>query len=145
MTFDELRLLVAIQRANVVFRDGAADRERLQVCKEVAATFADLTGDVEFPFDRSDVWLQGVSWRKSQDKRTKAEVAFQHGFMCFWVGRGKGPCSDEAEVGHLVPRCHGGELTVANCIIECRNHNNQRRELTIEEYLSCDRVAGASQ
>jgi hypothetical protein len=35
-----------------------------------------------------------------------------------------------------VPKCRGGDISVANCQIECRAHNNQRRERTIEEYLT---------
>lgn len=79
--------------------------------------------------------------RKNMDTRAKIEVAKIHGTRCFFEGRGKGPCCDIAEVGHLVPSCHGGHLSIENCMIECRNHNNQRRERTIEEYLrSEDRV-----
>ena len=145
MTFDELWLLVAIQKANVSFRDGANDLERQEVCKQVASMFSDITEDVLFPFTVNDVWTHGVSWRKSPDKGIKAEVAFAHGFACFWNGRDKGPCCNEAEVGHLVPRCRDGKLSVANCVIECRSHNNQRRELTVEEYLLSDKTTEATQ
>lgn len=65
----------------------------------------------------------------------KAKVALEHGTRCFWVGRNVGACSDEAEVGHIVPRCQDGPLTVENCMIECRAHNNERKERTIEQYL----------
>jgi hypothetical protein len=34
-----------------------------------------------------------------------------------------------------VQRCKGGLLTVENGQIECRAHNNQRREMSIEDYL----------
>ncbi len=41
----------------------------------------------------------------------------------------------EVEAGHVVQRCKGGPLTVENGQIECRAHNNQRREMSIEDYL----------
>jgi hypothetical protein len=31
-------------------------------------------------------------------------------------------------------------MTGENCQIECRAHNNQRREMLIEEYLNSDMV-----
>ena len=66
----------------------------------------------------------------------KAEIAAAYGYECFWKHRGKGPCCDEVEGGHVIPRCAGADLTVANGMIECRAHNNQRREHSIEDYLA---------
>lgn len=71
-----------------------------------------------------------------ESTRIKAQIAAAHGYECFWKHRGKGPCSDEAEAGHVVPRAAGAELTVENGMIECRAHNNQRRERSIEDYLT---------
>lgn len=135
MTFAELQLAMAIHSLNQHLRDAAPHAELLKFANNVQDQFAALTGEIYFPFMLDDVKRLAMAVRKSTDTRTKAEVAIAHGWRCFWIGRGKGGCCENAECGHLVPRCRGGELTIANCVIECRRHNNERREKTIEEYL----------
>lgn len=135
MTFQELELLVAIQGVPHLGRDRVTHQERLDFAKRVHGEWCLRTGDVLFPFTVDDVHRLAMSLRKNRSTRTKAEIAAAHGTACFWRHRGKGPCSDEAEAGHVVARCEGAELTVANGMIECRAHNNQRRDMTIEEYL----------
>lgn len=135
MTFEELRLLTAIRKLGGTWGDMPTDAMRREFAIQVASQHAMMTGDVRFPWSIDDVIRLSLNLRKQVDTRTKADIAIQHGCRCFWDGRGKGPCTDEAEAGHLVPRSRGGELTVANAVIECRGHNNQRSDMTIEEYL----------
>jgi hypothetical protein len=135
MTFDELVLLTAIRRAGGNWGDLLLDAERVAFARKVADSYTLITQDVRFPFSVDDVIRLKTLLRKGKNNRVKADIALAHGYRCFWHGRGKGPCTNEAEAGHLVPRCQGGELTVENAMIECRGHNNQRRDMTIEEYL----------
>lgn len=140
MKFTELNLLIAIRRTPDLGSDKPTDAKRLEYARAVHANFVAITGDIQCPFNVDDVIIHSINMRKQPDTRTKADIAELHGSKCFWESRGKGPCSDDVEAGHLVPACLGGEMTVENGIIECRAHNNQRRELTIEEYLRSDKV-----
>jgi len=142
MTFDELRIAVAVVLAKSPdepwIRDACTESERLDYARKVQGQHMLLSRDCFFPFTVDEVIRVAFNVRKQPDTRIKAEVAMTHGWECFWRNRNKGPCDDTAECGHLVPRCKGGELTIPNCVIECRSHNNQRREMTIEEYLSSE-------
>lgn len=135
MTFEELKLCIAIHRAKLGSRDRIYREDRLAGAAAVMCAWLQSYETTFFPFTIEDIHRWQLAIRKSKDARRKVEIAINHGFKCFWLNRGKGPCCDQAEAGHLVPRCRGGELTIENSIIECRNHNNQRRERTIEEYL----------
>lgn len=135
MTFNELKLAIAIQRANLGGRDLVSDRERLEVACRIYAEWVNYFGEVAFPFNSEDIEKLRLAIRKSDPTKIKVDVAVAHGLTCYFANRGKGPCSDEVECGHIVARSVGGELSVANCQIECRAHNNQRRDMTIEEYL----------
>jgi hypothetical protein len=142
MRFDELKLLVAINSLKPK-GDPISDHARMARARQVREEYTRLFDDVFFPWATSDVIEMCVTWRKQATARTKAEIAAAHGYGCFWRHRGKGPCCDEVEGGHVVPRCAGADLTVANGMIECRAHNNQRRERSIEEYLASDDVTGS--
>jgi len=139
MKFDELKLLVAISRAKKAALGGSdpiTDADRLRYADVVRDEYTTITGDISFPWTTSDVIQLAVNHRKQTQTKIKADIAEAHGYECFWRHRAKGPCCDEAEGGHIVPRSSGADLTVANGMIECRAHNNQRRERSIEEYLS---------
>ncbi len=140
MRFDELKLLVAINSLKPK-GDPVSDHARAARAKQVRDEYTRLFDEVYFPWTVSQVIETCVVWRKQTTTRTKAEIAAAHGFECFWKHRGKGLCSDEAEAGHIIPNCTGAELTVANGMIECRAHNNQRRERSIEDYLASDDVS----
>jgi len=143
MTFDELKLLVAVNESSPGGVERYRQSEMLAFSKQVAAMYADLFMDVRFPFRVDDVIGMSNKWRKNTGTRVKAEIAMQHGaFSCFWKCRNKGPCCNEVEAGHLIPKCKGGPLSVENCIVECRSHNNQRSAMTIEEYLKSEKTTG---
>jgi hypothetical protein len=99
-----------------------------------------LFGDSRFPWSIDDVLHWSMQYRKSRQSKMKVQIALAHGETCYFKNRGKGPCCDRAEWGHIVPRCRGGLDTVENGQIECRAHNHQRgvngNVMTIEEYLA---------
>lgn len=140
MKFNELQLLMAIRAMEPGSRDYLTESDRLEFAMQVQRQYSAMFRTVEFPFTVDDVITIYMQLRKNKATQIKADIAFAHGTSCFWLGRGKGPCSDECEAGHLVAACRAGELSVENCIIECRAHNNQRREMTIEQYLNSDKV-----
>lgn len=136
MTFLELRLACAIQHADMGGRDPQSRSDRVRAAKRIFDAFLSLHDDSYFPFTVDEVCHLMSSYRKNKATQTKVDIALKHGsFRCFWESRDKGPCSDEVEAGHLVPASRGGELSVANCVIECRAHNNQRSAMQIEEYI----------
>ncbi len=135
MTFDELKLCMAIRRARLGSADRPTQAMRIQAALAVMTEWLFLFETSRFPWEIDDIERWRLNLRKSRDTSTKTDIALKHGHRCFWIGREKGPCSEDVEAGHLVARCNGGPLTVPNAIIECRAHNNQRRTLTIEEYL----------
>jgi hypothetical protein len=135
MTFDELELLVTIGKLKPGGRDYLTDQERLELVQLVQQQYCLWNRDAHFPYSLDAVVIAYMKYRKNKDTRTKAEIAAAHGTKCFWKHRGKGPCSAEAEAGHLVPKSCGGELSVANCVIECRAHNQERGIMSIEQYL----------
>lgn len=126
---------MAIRQVDGLGKDRQTHQDRMEFAKQVHSAWATMTGEVYFPFLLDEVQVLSVRLRKSMDTRIKVDIALHNGSDCFWLHRDKGPCSDQAEAGHLIPRCQGGELTVANGIIECRAHNNQRREMLVEQYL----------
>lgn len=145
MTFEELRLCMAIHKTKSL---GGGDRtsmaDRIQAACLVMQTYAVLFEDSYFPYRIDDIERWRMAMRKNKRvTRVKIDVALAHGPVCFWMHRNKGPCCNYAEVGHLIPRCQDGPLSVANAVIECRSHNNQRRERTIEQYIAAtDLVTG---
>lgn len=139
MKFDELKLLVAISRAKKATLGGSdpvTDADRLRYADVVRDEYAAITSDIYFPWTTSEVITLAVNHRKQTSTKIKAEIAEAHGYECFWRHRQKGPCCDEAEGGHVIPQASGADLSVANGMIECRSHNNQRRERSIEQYLA---------
>lgn len=135
MTENELHLCCAILLADLGGGDRPTSDQRRRAALAVMCEWLSLTGDCLFPFTIDDIERWSITLRKSRDAQVKVDVALAYGARCFWYGRGRGPCSSEVEVGHLWQRCNGGPLTKENCHIECRAHNNQRREMSIEEYI----------
>lgn len=135
MNVDELRLTMAIYHAGLGGSDRPTSAQRLQAAKRVMVAFIYHFQDSYFPYSIDDIARLSLAYRKNKDTQIKVQIALAHGWRCFWFGRGVGDCSNEVEAGHIVPKCKGGELSVENCWIECRAHNNDRKEKTIEEYL----------
>lgn len=142
MTFSELKLCMAIHQAKLGGGDRVTRQERMEAAALVMVRYLACFDASYFPYTLDDIDKWRLAIRKKRDTRIKMEVALCHGHHCFWEGRGKGPCCDDAECGHIVARCAGGELSVENCVIECRSHNNQRRERPIAEYLQSELHTG---
>lgn len=138
MTFQELQLAMAISKAGTTARDAIPRVEQLEMMAGIQRVFTLVFDGEPFPFNVDEVIRMATTLRKSPSARIKADVAMIHGHRCFWHGRNKGPCTEDAECGHLVPNSSGGELSVANCVIECRGHNNQRSNRTIEQYIDSE-------
>jgi hypothetical protein len=138
MTENELRLCCAIRRAKLGGGDRPTSYQRRQAALAVVSEWIDMTGDTRFPFTIDHIESWRLNLRKQRDANVKVAIALAHGTECYFKRRGKGPCSEEVEAGHIVQRCKGGPLSVENGQIECRAHNNQRREMAIEEYLKSD-------
>ena len=137
MRFDELQLEVAIHKTEARM-DPLGDEQRMELAKRVFATWVDIYGTSVFPFEIGEIAIAKRRMQKASGKVRAFEIAIEHNqWECFWKNRGKGPCSDEVEAGHIIARANGGgELTIENAIIECSAHNNQRKTMTIEEYLA---------
>ena len=138
MKFNELRLEVAVNRADVS-GDPVSTKQRKKLAYAVFHAWLELFQDTYFPFTLDDVVRAAVRVRKRGKERVAAwQIAVAHNqWCCFWASRDKGPCSDEVEAGHVVARANGGGLlSVENGMIECRAHNNQRRDMSIEDYLA---------
>lgn len=138
MTENELHLCCAIKLADLGGADRPTSDQRKRAAIAVLIEWVALTNDTVFPFSIDDIERWSQSLRKNTSTKIKVDIALAHGTKCYFKGRGKGPCSDEVEAGHVVQRCKGGPLSVENGQIECRAHNNQRREMSIEEYMSSD-------
>lgn len=143
MTEKELHLCCAIRRADLGGGDRPTSEQRRLAAAAVLAEWLNLTGDTLFPFTIDDIERWSIALRKSPEAKIKVDIAIAHGTECYFKRRGKGPCSDEVEAGHIVQRCKGGPLTVENGQIECRAHNNQRRDMSIEEYMKSNKTTEA--
>jgi hypothetical protein len=139
MTFDELQLCIAIENAGRGKDTPRTNQQRIDLAKRVFPEWLRIVNDSLFPFSIDDIVRWGTALRKSKEMQVKVKVAELHGTRCFWANRDKGPCCETAECGHLWQNSKGGPLSIANCVIECRSHNNQRRELGIEEYIKSNR------
>lgn len=144
MTENELHLCCAIRLADLGGGDRPTSDQRKRAALAVIAEWLTLTGDSMFPFTIDDIERWSITLRKSGDAKIKVDIALAHGTECYFKGRGKGPCSQEVEAGHIVQRCKGGPLTVENGQIECRAHNNQRREMSIEDYMKSSATTEAT-
>lgn len=141
MKQSELLLWCAISRAGLGGADRPTEDQRRRAAVSVFAEWVNLTGDSDFPFSIDQIEQASQNFRKAGEKgRVKVGIALTHGIYCYFRNRGKGPCCDEVEAGHIWQRCDGGPLTIENGQIECRAHNNQRREMSIEEYMKSDKT-----
>lgn len=143
MTEKELHLCCAVRLADLGGGDRPTSDQRRRAALSVVAEWINLTGDSMFPFTIDDIERWSIALRKSSDAKIKVDIALAHGTSCYFKGRGKGPCSEDVEAGHIVQRCNGGPLNVENGQIECRAHNNQRREMSIEEYMKSGKTTEA--
>ena len=136
MTESELKLCCAILRARLGSGDRPTTEKRHHAAIAAFAEWVLMTGDSYFPFSIDDVTSWVLAFRKNKDTQVKVEVAIAKGTTCYFKSCGKGPCSEDIEAGHIVPKSKGGLFTVENLQIECHSHNNQRGVMSIEDYIS---------
>lgn len=140
MTFKELRLCMAIEKANLGSADQPQRHNVLAASVAFYAEYVHLFNDTEFPFNYDDVAKWIISFRKSTKTKKLAQTAIYHGANCFWQNRGKGPCSDQATLGRLINNVDGlpeDKIKVSECMVECSDHSRQRGKMTVERYLAC--------
>jgi hypothetical protein len=135
MNTNELKLCIAIHKAELGGGDRPTGQQRIDAARRVMECYLTTFETTYFPYHMDDIERLSLSMRKSNDTKWKVRIAIAHGWKCFWDGRDCGECSQEIELGHIVSRSDGGNISIANCWIECRDHNNDRRDRTIEDYL----------
>jgi hypothetical protein len=140
MNTSELKLCIAIRKANLGGGDRPTGQQRIDAARRVMVSYLTTFEDSMFPYCMDEIELWSLAIRKNSDTKAKVEIAIAHGWRCFWYGRECGDCSDEIELGHIIAKTHGGQVSIANCWIECRAHNNDRREVSIESYLTSKSV-----
>jgi hypothetical protein len=145
MNQSELLLWCAISQADIGGGDRPTADQRRRAALAVFTEWVNLTGDSAFPFTIDEIEQASLRLRKAGDPgKVKVGIALTHGIYCYFRNRGKGPCCNEVEAGHIWQKWDGGPLTIENGQIECKAHNNQRRELSIEEYMKSDKKTEAT-
>ena len=128
--FPEFEAEGKFPRADKWQREGPA---RLEVCSRVLAAMAHTVSWQE------QILKKWASYKRDGEKSPTpilCERLLVDGSVCFWYGRGKGECSDELDMAHVISDSKGGDKNFANSIIECSHHNRSRGTKTIEEYLA---------
>jgi hypothetical protein len=78
MTFEELRLCMAIHRANLGGRDRTRTGDRHKAVGQVFWQWLHLFGDSRFPWSSDDVLHWSMQYRKSRSSKMKVQVALAH-------------------------------------------------------------------
>ncbi len=146
MTFDELPIYVAVDKASRAIEERIADGEGLPLIGSDEWIIdprrrSELLAMIQSFLQPDEALLRPwMRYRKaSNDKlRLMVEVATLRGTTCFFAGRGKGECSDDVELDRIVPGSRGGTYELANCMITCGRHNRDRKDRTIEAYLQAE-------
>ena len=100
------------------------DAERAMLDSEYAKPLNSVRKQVKSaPRPRDGISRQLIAPKRGE---RKTEIARVHGLRCFWPQRGVGPCSDDAEAGHIVARCHGGELSIEQYLADKRETGGSR-------------------
>lgn len=60
------------------------------------------------------------------------KVALVRGRTCFWPNFGNQECNSEINLDRLIP---GDVYSLANCVISCTFHNQQRSNRSVDEYI----------
>ena len=149
MTFDDLPLYEAVYDVYRMVDNPRSDAWlRPPMCEKVCRQIqAHLPLDTHFKVEQMlQVWSAfGKSVTVETDVK-KSElivlVARTHGRRCFYCGRGKGDCSNEVALDRLLPGSRGGKYTVANCVIACSFHNQQRQDQSVEDYITPSTLPG---
>jgi 5-methylcytosine-specific restriction endonuclease McrA len=79
--------------------------------------------------------IEGVEYQQGElrgfELREYVLIKFNH--ICVYAGPAS-PCDEVLNVDHLVPRSRGGSNRASNLVCACRKHNEEKNNLTLEEY-----------
>ncbi len=79
--------------------------------------------------------INGIEYQQGElagfELREYVLVKFNH--TCIYVGAGS-PCDEILNVDHVIPQSKGGSNRVSNLVLSCRKHNEEKGNLSLEEY-----------
>jgi 5-methylcytosine-specific restriction endonuclease McrA len=79
--------------------------------------------------------IEGVEYQQGElqgfELREYVLIKFKHN--CVYAGPAS-PCDQILNVDHLIPRSRGGSNRVSNLVCACRKHNEEKSNLSLEEY-----------
>src|SRR5215471_16898481 len=79
--------------------------------------------------------IEGVEYQQGElegfELREYVLIKFNH--RCVYADA-KSPCDKILNVDHLVPRSRGGSNRASNLVCACRKHNEEKGNLSLEEY-----------
>ena len=79
--------------------------------------------------------IEGVEYQQGElqgfELREYVLIKFDH--KCAYAGDDS-PCDESLNVDHVVPRSGGGSNRVSNLVCACRKHNEEKNNLSLEEY-----------
>src|SRR5215468_7688863 len=79
--------------------------------------------------------IEGVEYQQGElqgfELREHVLIKFNH--RCAYAGDDS-PCDEVLNVDHVVPRSRGGSNRVSNLVCACRKHNEEKNNLSLEEY-----------
>lgn len=90
-------------------------------------------------FDLEDRWREMKRFRSSQTKMSNPNGSGHLGGNCWFCGcvlAHRGNSRNRKTIDHLTPRCRGGGSDTSNLVYSCASCNNEKGQLTLEEYRS---------
>jgi 5-methylcytosine-specific restriction endonuclease McrA len=79
--------------------------------------------------------IEGVEYQEGElqgfELREYVLIKFNH--TCVYAGPAS-PCDEVLNVDHLIPRSRSGSNRVSNLVCACRKHNEEKSNLSLEEY-----------
>lgn len=75
---------------------------------------------------------QNYEFKETVPTYIREQVIQRDGLICAYYG--VAISKDDVEIDHVVPRAKGGKCTLSNLVVACREANNLKRDLTVEEF-----------
>jgi 5-methylcytosine-specific restriction endonuclease McrA len=79
--------------------------------------------------------ISGVEYQQGelQGFKLREYVLIKFNYRCVYAGADS-PCDQVLNLDHLVPRSRGGSNRASNLVCACRKHNEEKGNLSLEEY-----------
>jgi len=79
--------------------------------------------------------IEGVEYQQGelQGFELREYVLIKFNYRCVYAGANS-PCDQVLNLDHLVSRSHGGSNRASNLVCACRKHNEEKGDLSLEEY-----------